>query len=80
MSHIKEVLMSCRIKTDKEELEKPYIFALVDARKEKLGNFRGEPPGLFRGRGEHPKKGTLKVNGFLRTMSLSDIKQAPIAA
>ncbi|RHY27951.1 hypothetical protein DYB32_006408 [Aphanomyces invadans] len=27
---------------------------------EKVGNFRIEPPGLFRGRGEHPKTGTLK--------------------
>ncbi|KAJ8376068.1 hypothetical protein SKAU_G00066480 [Synaphobranchus kaupii] len=27
---------------------------------EKKGNFRIEPPGLFRGRGEHPKQGMLK--------------------
>ena len=26
-----------------------------------VGNFRVEPPGLFRGRGEHPKMGKLKV-------------------
>lgn len=26
----------------------------------KVGNYRIEPPGLFRGRGEHPKTGTLK--------------------
>ena len=25
-----------------------------------VGNFRVEPPGLFRGRGEHPKMGMLK--------------------
>lgn len=25
-----------------------------------VGNFRVEPPGLFRGRGEHPKMGKLK--------------------
>lgn len=33
---------------------------MIDGRKEKTGNFRAEPPGLFRGRGEHPRKGTLK--------------------
>jgi DNA topoisomerase-1 len=55
-------MRSRRIKEDKERLEKPYVFALVDGRKEKTGNFRAEPPGLFRGRGEHPKKGALKVN------------------
>jgi DNA topoisomerase-1 len=27
---------------------------------ERLANFRIEPPGLFRGRGEHPKMGLLK--------------------
>lgn len=26
-----------------------------------VGNFRVEPPGLFRGRGEHPKMGLIKV-------------------
>ncbi|ETM99917.1 hypothetical protein, variant 1 [Phytophthora nicotianae INRA-310] len=35
-------------------------FAFVDGHLEKVGNFRIEPPGLFRGRGEHPKTGTLK--------------------
>jgi DNA topoisomerase-1 len=28
--------------------------------KQKVGNFRIEPPGLFRGRGDHPKTGKLK--------------------
>lgn len=51
-----------RIKAERDEIEKPYLFATVDGRKEKLGNFRVEPPGLFRGRGEHPKKGTYKVS------------------
>lgn len=50
-----------RVKEAKDKLEAPYLFAMVDGRKEKVGNFRAEPPGLFRGRGEHPKKGTLKV-------------------
>lgn len=35
-------------------------FAVVDDHLEKVGNFRIEPPGLFRGRGEHPKTGTWK--------------------
>lgn len=49
------------IKDAKDALEKPYLFAEIDGRKEKAGNFRAEPPGLFRGRGDHPRKGTLKV-------------------
>ncbi|KAL7415462.1 hypothetical protein BDY24DRAFT_383028 [Mrakia frigida] len=49
------------IKRLRDESEKSYTTCLLDGRKEKVGNFRVEPPGLFRGRGEHPKKGTLKL-------------------
>lgn len=48
---------------EKEKKEKEMYtngFAFVDGHLEKVGNFRIEPPGLFRGRGEHPKTGTLK--------------------
>jgi DNA topoisomerase-1 len=47
-------------KKSKDEMEAKYTTCLLDGRKEKVGNFRVEPPGLFRGRGEHPKKGALK--------------------
>ncbi len=43
-----------------EEIQKEYGFCIIDGHKEKIGNFRIEPPGLFRGRGEHPKQGKLK--------------------
>jgi len=49
-----------RIKAARDEREKDYLFAHIDGRREKVGNFRVEPPGLFRGRGEHPKMGKLK--------------------
>ena len=49
------------LKAKKDELEAPFTHCIIDGRKEKVGNFRVEPPGLYRGRGEHPKKGTLKV-------------------
>lgn len=49
------------LKKAKDELEAPYTHCVLDGRKEKVGNFRIEPPGLFRGRGEHPKKGSFKV-------------------
>ncbi|CAA7261616.1 unnamed protein product [Cyclocybe aegerita] len=47
-------------KKAKDEMEAKYATCLLDGRKEKVGNFRVEPPGLFRGRGEHPRKGALK--------------------
>ncbi|KAL0849407.1 hypothetical protein ABMA28_013704 [Loxostege sticticalis] len=48
------------IKAKNEEIQKEYGFCTIDGHKEKIGNFRIEPPGLFRGRGEHPKMGMLK--------------------
>jgi len=58
-------------KKAKDELEHKYTFCLLDGRKEKVGNFRVEPPGLFRGRGDHPKKGALKVSIVLGLGNLS---------
>ena len=47
-------------KRKNEEIQKEYGFCSFDGHKEKIGNFRVEPPSLFRGRGEHPKQGQLK--------------------
>ncbi|CAG8656449.1 1839_t:CDS:10, partial [Dentiscutata erythropus] len=50
-----------KLKEEKIKLEEKYGFCFLDGRKEKVGNFRIEPPGLFRGRGAHPKTGSLKL-------------------
>ncbi|XP_075158687.1 DNA topoisomerase 1 isoform X2 [Haematobia irritans] len=47
-------------KEENEALIKEYGVCIIDGHKEKIGNFRLEPPGLFRGRGEHPKMGMIK--------------------
>ncbi|KAG8770804.1 DNA topoisomerase 1 [Ceratobasidium sp. 428] len=47
-------------KEAKDKAEEKYTTCLMDGRPEKVGNFRIEPPGLFRGRGKHPKKGKHK--------------------
>jgi len=50
-------------KVEKEQNENiilEYGFCTMDGHKEKIGNFRTEPPSLFRGRGEHPKQGMIK--------------------
>jgi len=49
-----------KVKAEKEEFDSIFGFALVDGIREKVGNYKVEPPGLFRGRGEHPKMGMLK--------------------
>ncbi|EGC30025.1 hypothetical protein DICPUDRAFT_50979 [Dictyostelium purpureum] len=45
---------------EKKKLQEKYGFAMIDGFKEKIGNFTIEPPGLFLGRGAHPKTGMLK--------------------
>ncbi|KAF1912517.1 eukaryotic DNA topoisomerase I [Ampelomyces quisqualis] len=48
------------LKAEKDAAEADYMYCTWDGRKQKVGNFRVEPPSLFRGRGEHPKTGRIK--------------------
>uniref|UniRef100_A0A4W4FE91 DNA topoisomerase I n=1 Tax=Electrophorus electricus TaxID=8005 RepID=A0A4W4FE91_ELEEL len=47
-------------KEENERILQEYGFCVMDNHKERIANFRIEPPGLFRGRGDHPKMGMLK--------------------
>ena len=67
-----------KIKEEKEASEEKYKFCLLNGRKEQVGNFRIEPPGLFRGRGAHPKTGTLKRRVYPESITLNLGKDAPI--
>ncbi|KAK4684184.1 DNA topoisomerase I, partial [Tremellales sp. Uapishka_1] len=66
------------IKDERDRIEKDYLYCTVDGRREKLGNFRAEPPGLFRGRGEHPKKGTLKYRLKPEDITINIGEDAPV--
>ncbi|BBH08694.1 hypothetical protein Prudu_020954 [Prunus dulcis] len=66
------------LKEDKLKEEEKYMWAVVDGVKEKVGNFRVEPPGLFRGRGEHPKSGKLKRRIRPSDVTINIGKDAPI--
>ncbi|CAK9215968.1 unnamed protein product [Sphagnum troendelagicum] len=67
-----------RAKEEKLKAEDKYMWALVDGVKEKVGNFRVEPPGLFRGRGDHPKMGKLKTRIMPEDIVINIGKDAPI--
>ena len=43
-----------------------------------VGNFRVEPPGLFRGRGEHPKMGRLKKRIYPGDITINISADAPV--
>ncbi|GMM34647.1 DNA topoisomerase 1 [Saccharomycopsis crataegensis] len=66
------------IKLKKDEEEAPFKFCMFNGRKEQVGNFRVEPPGLFRGRGSHPKTGTLKKRIYPEDITINIGKEAKI--
>ena len=55
-----------------------YGFATVDGWKEQISNFRVEPPGLFLGRGRHPKTGRMKHRIMPEDVTLNLSKKAPV--
>ncbi|KAI0817705.1 eukaryotic DNA topoisomerase I [Xylaria sp. FL0064] len=65
-------------KAEKDKLEAPFMFCKWDGRKEKVGNFRVEPPGLFRGRGEHPKTGKVKKRVMPEQITINIGKEAQV--
>ncbi|XP_030244302.1 DNA topoisomerase 1 [Drosophila navojoa] len=65
-------------KAESEALVKEYGFCMIDGHKEKIGNFRLEPPGLFRGRGEHPKMGMIKRRIAARDVSINCGKNSKV--
>lgn len=49
------------IKKNNLDIKRKYGYAIIDGRKEEIGNFKVEPPGLFSGRGQNPKRGCIKA-------------------
>lgn len=48
------------IKTQQDIFEEPYKYCIIDGIKQQVGNYKIEPPGIFLGRGTHPKLGSIK--------------------
>ena len=47
-------------KEKKQKIMEGYGYAVIDGVCEKISNYLVEPPGIFRGRGEHPLSGKIK--------------------
>ena len=67
-----------KIKADKDEMEAAFIYCTWDGKKQKVGNFRVEPPGLFRGRGDHPKTGMVKSRVKPEQITINIGKEATV--
>ncbi|XP_069778297.1 DNA topoisomerase I, mitochondrial-like isoform X3 [Narcine bancroftii] len=49
-----------KLKMEQDAITEEYGYCIMDGHRERIANFKIEPPGLFRGRGDHPKMGKLK--------------------
>ncbi|KAK5056628.1 hypothetical protein LTR84_012160 [Exophiala bonariae] len=66
------------LKAEKDEAEAQYMYCIWDGKKQKVGNFRVEPPGLFRGRGDHPKTGRVKTRVQPEQITINIGKEATV--
>lgn len=66
------------IKEIKEKEAEKYKVAIVDGQPQPVGNFRMEPSGIFMGRGNHPKLGSIKKRVYPEDVTLNLGKEAPI--
>jgi DNA topoisomerase-1 len=66
------------IKKKQEEIEEPFKNCIIDGVQQKIGNFKIEPPGIFIGRGTHPKIGRIKKRVRPEDVILNLDKEAKI--
>jgi len=67
-----------RMKNIIDQSDEPYKYCFIDGGKIKVGNFKIEPPGIFLGRGEHPKLGRIKKRINPEDVTINISKTAPI--
>lgn len=66
------------IKEKKDKFEAKFKVAYVDGKEQATGNFRIEPPGIFLGRGCHPKAGKIKKRVYPEDITLNIDANSPI--
>eukprot|EP01138_Halocafeteria_seosinensis_P016337 gb/GECG01016668.1/.p1 GENE.gb/GECG01016668.1/~~gb/GECG01016668.1/.p1 ORF type:complete len:791 (+),score=179.03 gb/GECG01016668.1/:1-2373(+) len=66
-------------KEENQRIMMKFGYALVDSHLERVGAYKVEPPGLFRGRGVHPKTGMLKERVMPEdiTLNIAELAAAP---
>jgi DNA topoisomerase I len=69
-----------KLKEERDKDEEKYKFAKVNNREEPAGNYRIEPPGIFLGRGCHPKAGVIKRRIYPEDITINIDKKSKIPA
>ena len=67
-----------KLKEKQKKLEEPYTICYIDGQQQSVGNFKIEPPGIFLGRGEHPKLGSIKRRIKPEDVTINLDKDAPV--
>lgn len=65
-------------KEKKDKFEEKFKVAFVDGKEQATGNFRIEPPGIFLGRGCHPKAGKIKKRVYPEDITINIDTKSPI--
>jgi DNA topoisomerase-1 len=65
-------------KLEKLKIEEPYMYCIIDGAQQKVGNYKIEPPGIFLGRGNHPKMGRIKKRIYPEDITINLDKNALI--
>ncbi|XP_065283206.2 DNA topoisomerase 1-like isoform X3 [Dermacentor albipictus] len=66
------------MKLQRDKLAQEYGYCIVDGHRQKIANFKIEPPGLFCGRGQHPKMGMVKRRVLPEDVIINIGKEAPV--
>ena len=66
------------LKEENKKIEEPYMYCVVNGGRMKVGNYKIEPPGIFLGRGDHPKLGMIKKRVNPEDVIINLSKDAPI--
>ena len=66
------------IKDNKDKYEEKYKYSIIDGKKQVIGNYRVEPPGIFLGRGCHPKTGSIKKRILPKDITINIGKDSKI--
>jgi DNA topoisomerase-1 len=67
-----------KLKEQQDMLEEPYKFCIIDGVQQQVGNYKIEPPGIFLGRGSHPKIGRIKKRIMPCDVTINLSKDAPV--
>lgn len=69
-----------RQKKLREKDEEKYKLVKIDGKEQPIGNYKIEPPGIFLGRGKHPKSGCIKWRIYPEDVTINIGKEAKITA